>query len=85
MEILILEIARQGGALYDKFVGFIADMEKIGNNLKNTQGSYNDAINKLSTGSGNLVTRAENIRKLGAKATKGIPEKFTEKEKDNEN
>lgn len=71
-----LEIARQGGALYDKFVGFIADMEKIGNNLKQTQGFYNDAMNKLSTGTGNLVTRAENIRKLGAKATKEIPSKF---------
>ena len=47
-----IEIARQGGALYDKFVGFIADMEKIGNNLRTTQGTYNDAMNKLQTGSG---------------------------------
>jgi DNA recombination protein RmuC len=71
-----IEIARQSGALYDKFVGFIADMEKIGNNLRTTQGSYNDAMNKLSTGSGNLVNRAENIRKLGAKATKELPQKL---------
>ena len=73
-----IEIARQGGALYDKFVGFIADMEKIGKNLQTTQSTYNDAVNKLHTGSGNLVRRAENIKKLGAKATKDLPKNMLE-------
>lgn len=73
-----LEIARQGGALYDKFVAFIADMEKIGKNIAATQGSYNDAMNKLHTGSGNLIRRAENIRKLGAKSTKELPKQLLE-------
>ncbi len=71
-----LEIAKQSGALYDKFVGFIADMETIGKNLNTTQKTYDAAINKLHTGSGNLVRRAENIKKLGAKATKNLPDKM---------
>lgn len=68
-----LEIARQSGALYDKFVGFIGDMEKIGKGISNVQGNYNDAMNKLQTGTGNLVGRIENIKKLGAKTSKEIP------------
>lgn len=68
-----IEIARQGGALYDKFVGFIADMENIGKNLETTRKTYDLALNKLHVGSGNLVKRAENIKKLGAKTTKVLP------------
>ncbi len=71
-----LEIARQSGALYDKFVGFIGDMETIGKNLATTQKTYESAVNKLHTGSGNLVRRAENIKKLGAKTTKNLPGKL---------
>ena len=68
-----MEIARQGGALYDKFVGFITDMEKIGKGISSTQNNYNDAMNKLHTGSGNLVSRVEGIKKLGAKTSKELP------------
>lgn len=68
-----MEIARQGGALYDKFVGFIFDMEKMGKSISNTQNTYNDAMNKLHTGSGNLVSRVESIKKLGAKTNKELP------------
>ena len=68
-----LEIARQSGALYDKFVGFISDMEGIGKNIESTRKSYDSAMNKLQTGSGNLVRRVETIRKLGAKTTKELP------------
>jgi len=68
-----LEIARQGGALYDKFVSFISDMDNMGKNLETTRKTYDAAMNKLHTGSGNLVRRAENIRKLGAKTTKLLP------------
>ena len=71
-----IEIAKQGGALYDKFVGFISDMETIGKNLSTTQKTYESAVNKLHTGSGNLVRRVENIKKLGAKATKELPQKM---------
>ena len=73
-----LEIARQGGALYDKFVGFISDMENMGKNLETTQKTYDLAMNKLHIGSGNLVRRAENIKILGAKTTKELPRKMLE-------
>jgi len=69
-----LEIARQGGALYDKFVAFVSDMESIGKGLESTRKIYEQASNKLYTGSGNLVKRAETIRKLGAKTTKELPQ-----------
>jgi DNA recombination protein RmuC len=72
-----IEIARQGGALYDKFVGFIDDLEKINRGIKSLEGAYGDAINKLSTGKGNLVSRAETIKKLGVKASKSLPEALT--------
>jgi DNA recombination protein RmuC len=68
-----LEIARQSGALYDKFVSFISDMESIGKSLESTRKTYDQATNKLYSGSGNLVKRAENIRKLGAKTSKELP------------
>ena len=71
-----MEIARQGGALLDKFIGFINDLEKIDVNLKRTQGASDDAVKKLSTGTGNLISRAKRIEALGAKAKKQIPEKF---------
>jgi DNA recombination protein RmuC len=68
-----LEIARQGGALYDKFVAFIADLEKMGTQMKQLESTYSEAKNKLSEGRGNLVIRAESLRKLGAKVSKVIP------------
>ena len=71
-----LEIARQAGALYDKFVGFIEDMEKIEVNLQRSQKSYDEAMKKLRHGSGNLVKKTEDLKKLGAKASKTIPGKY---------
>ncbi len=73
-----LEIARQSGNLYDSFARFIADLEKIGTNINRAGDAYQDAVKKLSTGKGNLVSRVENLKKLGAKASKQIPEKFQE-------
>ena len=68
-----LEIARQSGALYDKFVNFAGDLEGIGKGLDSTRKSYDQAMNKLQTGSGNLIGRVEKLKKLGAKATKELP------------
>lgn len=68
-----IEIARQGGALYDKFVGFVTDMEKIGNNLATTRKTYDDAMSKLKEGNGNLIGKAQKIKELGAKASKELP------------
>ncbi len=72
----VLEIARLSGDMYDKFVGFLGDMDSIGRNINQTQSAYNTALNKLSEGRGNLTTTAEKIKKLGAKADKQIDQKF---------
>jgi DNA recombination protein RmuC len=69
-----LEIARQGGLLYDKFISFLADLEKIGNQLDSTKKTYDDACKKLSTGSGNLIGKVEKLKELGVKSSKGIPQ-----------
>jgi DNA recombination protein RmuC len=68
-----LEIARQCGALYDKFVGFIDDMEKLGQRIDQAQTSYHDAFSKLKTGKGNLIRTAERVRELGVKPSKTLP------------
>ncbi|MVN90558.1 DNA recombination protein RmuC [Mucilaginibacter aquatilis] len=73
----VMEIARLSGEMYDKFVGFLTDMDGIGRNLKQTQDAYERALNKLSEGRGNLTITAEKIKKLGAKANKQIDGKFT--------
>jgi DNA recombination protein RmuC len=64
------EIARQGGQLYDKFVAFAEDLIKVGENLNTNKKNYDQAMNKLSQGKGNLVNRTNKLRELGAKATK---------------
>ena len=68
-----IEIARKSGDMYNKFVGFVEDMQKIGSRLNSTQTAYNDGMKKLSEGTGNLVRRAEELKKMGAKANKQLP------------
>ncbi|WP_411162304.1 DNA recombination protein RmuC [Mucilaginibacter sp. L3T2-6] len=72
----VLEIARLSGAMYDKFVGFVGDMEGIGKNLRQSQTAYDSALNKLSDGSGNLIKTAEKIKGLGARANKQLEQKY---------
>ena len=72
----VLEIARLSGSMYDKFVGFITDMESIGRNIRQSQDAYEKAFSKLSSGAGNLANTADKIKKLGAKTTKQIDRKF---------
>ena len=72
------EIAGKAGALYDKFVNFVADLEDIGGKLDSVQAVYAKAHNKLVSGKGNLVTRAENMRELGARVTKSLPANLVE-------
>ena len=74
-----IEIARQGGALYDKFSGFVEDLIALGNKMRDSQKTYEAAMNKLSTGSGNLVKRTEELKKLGAKATKNLPQSLLDR------
>lgn len=71
-----LEIAEKAGAMYDKFVLYLESMELVGNGLKNAQNSYDKAIGQLSTGRGNLIGRAEELKKMGAAAQKQISDKL---------
>jgi DNA recombination protein RmuC len=68
------EIARQAGALYDKFEGFVSDLTKVGNKMKDAQGEYQNAMGKLVDGRGNIITSIEKLKKMGAKAKKSLPE-----------
>jgi len=70
------EIARQSGALYDKFEGFIKDLLDVGKKMDESKLKYEDAMKKLSTGKGNLVRRVETIKSLGANTTKVLPQKL---------
>jgi DNA recombination protein RmuC len=72
----VMEIANQSGKLYDKFVGFMEDMERIAKNIELTRTAYDSAFGKLKNGNGNLISSVEKIRKLGAKTTKLLPDKF---------
>jgi DNA anti-recombination protein RmuC len=73
-----VKIAKQAGRLYDKFAGFVADLEDIGSKLQAAQTTYDAAHNKLASGRGNIVSRVENLRLLGARATKGLPADLVE-------
>ena len=79
-----LEIAKQCGSLYDKFVGFVEDLEKLGQRLDQAQTSYHDAFNKLKTGKGNLIRSAEKVRELGVKPSKNLSVPLIESSSDSE-
>lgn len=68
------EIAERGAKLYDKFVGFIANLEDVGDHLQKAQTKYGEAYKQLSTGNDNLVTQATKLKELGVKTKKSIPE-----------
>ncbi|SMD36951.1 DNA recombination protein RmuC [Reichenbachiella faecimaris] len=74
-----IEIAKEGGNLYDKFVAFTEDVKGIGRQLDLTQKVYVEAAKKLYEGKGNLINRAEKMKKLGAKATKNMDQKLLER------
>ena len=76
-----LEIARQGGDLYDKFVGFIEDLKGVGKQIDGTQKTYTEAMKKLVEGKGNLVSRAQRIKELGLKTSKSMDSRLIEKSK----
>jgi DNA recombination protein RmuC len=67
-----LEIADRGGKLYEKFIGFVEDLKAVGIAIDKANKEYNNAMSKLSTGSGNLVRQAEMLKDLGAKTTKSL-------------
>jgi DNA recombination protein RmuC len=69
-----LEIARQAGGLYDKFHGLMTDLTAVGKKMDDAKSGYSAAMNKLVEGNGNLITRVEKLKKMGAKAKKSLPE-----------
>jgi DNA recombination protein RmuC len=75
------EIAEQGASLYDKLVGFVEDLDDLGNRLKQAQKSYNDAYKKLSTGNDNAIRQSQKLVKLGVKPKKSLPEAIVDASK----
>jgi DNA recombination protein RmuC len=76
------KIADEAGKLYDKLYGFVEDFEKVGKQMETLRNTYTSADNKLRTGSGNVLRRAEQMKKLGAKATKRLGGKDVEVDTD---
>jgi len=75
----VFEIAKESGKLYEKFVGFLKDLEEVGKKLDDSRGRYDDAMNKLVTSpkkGDTIIGRMERIKKLGAGTTKSIPPRF---------
>ncbi len=79
-----IEIARQAGALYDKFDGLLKDLIGIGKKIDASKADYNSAMNKLVDGRGNLITSVEKLKKMGAKAKKALPQNIIERAQDEE-
>lgn len=74
-----IEIAKEGGNLYDKFVAFTEDLKNVGRHLDTTQKVYVEAAKKLYEGKGNLINRAEKMKKLGAKTAKNLDQKLLDR------
>lgn len=72
----VLEIAREAGLLYDKFVGFLSDMEQLDSLLQRATGKHAEAMKKLSDGSGNVIRKIEQLKTLGAKTNKQIGDRY---------
>jgi len=73
-----LEIASLGASLYDKFVNFVQDLEKVGKSIETAQSNYSNALSKLHTGKGNLVRTSEKLKDLGIKTQKSLPDHLIE-------
>tara|TARA_B100000795_G_scaffold80089_2_gene57456 strand:- start:8474 stop:9787 length:1314 start_codon:yes stop_codon:yes gene_type:complete len=75
----VLEIARQSGALYEKFCGFVTDLDGVGKAIETATKKYEAAQSKLHSGRGNLISSVEKIKKLGAKTNKSISQELLDK------
>ncbi|HEY9045115.1 MAG TPA: DNA recombination protein RmuC [Ohtaekwangia sp.] len=78
----VLDIANKAGDLYDKFVGFSEDLITLGRHLDSSKKFYEESMKKLSVGSGNLVRRVEDLKKLGARASKSIDSNLLKRSED---
>ena len=75
----VREVMERGTELYEKFVGFVTDMEVIGDSLRKTDEHYTNAMKKLADGRGNLIRQVEMLKKLGLRTTKSIPKKLLDR------
>ena len=71
-----IDIAQKAGALYDKFVGFIDNLESVGKKISEANTCYESAFKQLATGKGNIVGRVEELKKMGAATSKQLPDKI---------
>jgi DNA recombination protein RmuC len=78
----VLDIANKAGDLYDKFVGFTEDLITLGRHLESSKKFYEESMKKLSVGSGNLVRRVEDLKKLGARTSKRIDSNLLKRSED---
>ncbi|MFI5211854.1 MAG: DNA recombination protein RmuC [Ignavibacteria bacterium] len=79
-----LEIAKKGGELYDKLSAFVEDLIKVGSRMDDAKKSYEEAMKKLADGRGNIILRAENLKLMGANATKSIDPRIIERSLEND-
>lgn len=79
-----IEIARQAGALYDKFEGLVKDLTGVGKKIDDAKKDYSSAMNKLVEGRGNIISSVEKLKKMGAKAKKSLPESIIKRALDKE-
>jgi DNA recombination protein RmuC len=77
----VREVMERGSRLYEKFVGFVTDMDAIGDSLRRADSSYKNAMSKLADGSGNLLKQVELLKKLGIRTTKSIPKNLLDRAK----
>jgi DNA recombination protein RmuC len=75
----VREVMEHGSQLYEKFVGFVTDMEVLGDSLRKTDEHYTNAMKKLADGRGNLIRRVEMLKKLGIRTSKSIPKKLLDR------
>lgn len=78
----VLDIASKAGDLYDKFVGFSDDLVKLGDSMNGAKRLYDEAMKKLASGGGNLVSKVEELKKLGARATKSMDKRLLGRSED---
>jgi DNA recombination protein RmuC len=75
----VMEIAEAGGKLYDKFVGLSEDLKKLGSQFQTAQNTYQDTMNKMLDGRGNLITQVEKLKKLGSKTKKELDNRMVDR------
>jgi len=75
----VMEIAEAGGKLYDKFVGLSEDLKKLGSQFQTAQNTYQDTMNKMMDGRGNLITQVEKLKKLGSKTKKELDNRMVDR------